>query len=69
MNSPRNPTLVLLLAAAGAASAQEVTRTQVNSGVAGAMRNGDLVSAQVQAELAAACTASSTARAAVSTRC
>jgi ABC-type transporter Mla maintaining outer membrane lipid asymmetry permease subunit MlaE len=94
MNSPRNLTLVLLFAAAaGAASAQEVTRTQVNSEVAAAMRNGDIVSgemavsprqmqsdlsappvsgispAQVQAELAAACTASSTARAAVSTRC
>jgi hypothetical protein len=69
MNSPRNLTLVPLLAAVGAASAQEVTRTQVNSEVAGAMRNGDIVSAQVQADLAGACTASSRARAAVSTPC
>jgi hypothetical protein len=48
MNSPRNLTLALLLAAvASAASAQDATRSQVNSDVAAAMRNGDIVSGEM----------------------
>jgi predicted pyridoxine 5'-phosphate oxidase superfamily flavin-nucleotide-binding protein len=48
MNSSRNLTLALLLAAvASAASAQDATRSQVNSEVAAAMRNGDIVSGEM----------------------
>ena len=44
MNHPRKLTLVLLLSAlAGAASAQEVTRAQVESETAAAQRNGDML--------------------------